>query len=187
MTAAMLLALQPPWGAETPLEFRTRMAMLASVTNDLPDAKGLGTYTRPAVIAVWHGETRFDVEVHKGLPGRWGSDKGRARCLGQIHKSGLVPGAKWKQLAGLDRASTARCASATRRILYSAWTICRSRNSGRPTTIRRDLARMFGLYATGSRCQTGKREYSRADVAIRLRREAVLNEKQARSRRAEVR
>jgi hypothetical protein len=180
ITVAMLVMLQPPWGAETREQWKSRMKTVSRVANELPEDGGLGPYTRPAVIAVWHGETRFSHEVHKGNPGKWGSDKGRAKCMGQVHESGLVPHTRWASLGGTDKAATKRCAEATLQILSGAYMVCRSRIRGEPSTTRRDLARMFGLYGHGSRCITGKREYERADVTLRLYREARRDAKRSR-------
>jgi hypothetical protein len=187
ITVSMLLLLQPPWGQETKEQWKARMGTLAEVASELPENKSLGSYTRPAVVSVWYGETRFSHEVHKGNPGKWGSDKGRARCLGQVHESGLVPHARWEKLGGTDKAATRRCAEATLRILGSAHMVCRSRIRGKPTTARRDLARMFGLYGHGSRCVTGKREYERADVTLRLHREAQLAARQKQKKALQAR
>lgn len=85
------------------------------------DAKTLAATAR----VVWQEESALSVRVHMGELGRWGSDRGRAKCLGQLHVSGIVPREQWERLAGTDPDSTRRCARATMRVLSAMGRYCR--------------------------------------------------------------
>lgn len=70
-----------------------------------------------AVLAHWYEESRLAYEIHAGIDHPvWDQDKGRARCMGQLHV-GLVPLYDWEALAGLDDEATERCALWTARAL----------------------------------------------------------------------
>lgn len=70
-----------------------------------------------AVLAHWYEESRLAYEIHAGIDHPiWDQDKGRARCMGQLHV-GLVPPQDWEGLAGLDEGATERCALWTARAL----------------------------------------------------------------------
>lgn len=119
-----------------------------------------------AVIALWHGETKFDEEVHRGLPGRYGSDKGKSKCFGQLKEGSLfwVPVAQrkqaWQDLAGKDLEATTRCAIATARQLRYHATRCKAESvvatlrmayasygngKCRPTEMSREKAATFSV------------------------------------------
>lgn len=70
-----------------------------------------------SVLSHWYEESRLAYEIHAGLEHPvWHQDKGRARCMGQLHV-GLVPQQDWEGLAGLDEEATERCALWTARAL----------------------------------------------------------------------
>lgn len=102
---------------------------------------------RAATLAVWYRETRFAKDVHAGKPGYYGSDGGRAKCLGQIHASGLVPLEEWETLGGTDVEATSRCARATMRLLVFKAERC---GLTKEALSRESVARLFDAYGTGS-------------------------------------
>jgi hypothetical protein len=153
----------PGYSPETPDEQRARVEMIdAAIAAEAVEAAKMSPFSASelaiATKTKWHRETRLSHAVHAGFPGQWGSDHGRARCLAQLHASGIVPTAEWETLAGLDAAATRRCARATMRMFSTLARYCR-------TT---DLSVVFSAYATGSGCRViplGKR---RADGARKL-------------------
>lgn len=123
-TVRSLLALPAFWGGpgyvpESEAEYRDRLTILAlaadEASSDVSWRYGRVAMRR-AILAVWYGETRFELAVHRGEPGRWGSDKGLSKCLGQIHKS-VVPGEVWRSLGGTSLEATTRCALVTAEFL----------------------------------------------------------------------
>lgn len=99
-----------------------------------------------AVLETMYGESKLDAIIHAG--GKhpvWTQDRGRARCLSQLHKSGQVP--EWSTLTGTDFAATKRCAAATMRVLHSAAWKCHTSIS---TATASDMARVFAEYGAGT-------------------------------------
>lgn len=130
---------------ETPDQYAERVTMatreLALVTDrDKPPEWRWGCKALAvAVLAHWYEESRFALEVHEGIEHPvWTQDKGRARCLGQLHV-GLVPEYEWQRLAGLDEAATRRCALWTARALTRMAGYCR----GKRTKLQDVLVPMF--------------------------------------------
>lgn len=99
------------------------------------------------VLAVWINETNLAVDVHQGLPGKFGSDGGRAKCLGQIHQNGRMTRAEWVSLAGIDLEATTRCAAETAFQLVEKADICKTDDPGE----------LFDAYGTGNCKQRLKR------------------------------
>jgi hypothetical protein len=97
-------------------------------------------------LAVWWHESRLAYRVHAGGANGWGSDHGRATCLGQLHDTGLLEPGEWPTLAGTDYGSTLSCARATVRVLqrFARW--CRYDGSDE------SVARVLGAYGTGQGC-----------------------------------
>lgn len=92
-----------------------------------------------AVLTTWHHESGgFRLAVHDGSKR---GDKGRAICLGQLHRLELTR-SEWLSLAGTDAASTRRCARVTLRRLRRAKRYCAAR--GRDT-----WAAAFAQYGSG--------------------------------------
>lgn len=124
---------------------------------------------RPRVIAahtlaLWYAESRLSRKVHNGEPTRWGSDRGKAKCMGQLHSTGLLAPGEWETLAGTDLESTRNCARATMRVLqrFARW--CRYDGSAE------SVARMYGAYGTGRGCiatAQGKRRAHAAQSILR--------------------
>jgi hypothetical protein len=116
-----------------------------------------------AVVVVWKGESGLDPLIHAGLPHPvLTSDHGRARCLGQLHRSGLVP--EWATLAGTDLDATTRCARATIRVLRSSAGMC----TGGQMLSETDMARVFAAYG-GTGCAPTVQSIRRARDWVRVR------------------
>jgi len=152
-----------PGHTETPEERAARVDMIVAVVADeaVEFAKGSPFGAKAlaaATLTKWHRESRFAHDVHAGFPGRYGSDRGRARGLGQIHVSGLVQRHEWEQLAGTDEESTRRCARATMRVLSAMARYC--------STTELDV--VFGAYGTGAGCRATESSRQRARRAQAL-------------------
>lgn len=145
-----------PWyadgpGPETPSEYRARVAVVvAGARAAVADVYGWADERTQlgwtaAILAKWDAESgRFRLEVHSG---EVTGDGGRARCLGQLHPSRLVPRDEWLATTGTGRAATTRCARATLRYLRGAVGTC-----GGGLTVE-GLSRAYALYGTGSSCE----------------------------------
>lgn len=112
-------------------------------------------------------ESQFDRLVHAGLVHPvWTQDKGRAKCLGQIHKTGLVP--NWHELAGVDYEATERCVKAIIKIERSVAGMCIHTS----LLTQSDAERVFAAYA-GRGCTPTRQSVHRAkewsEVVRRLR------------------
>lgn len=130
-----------------------------------PYANGQGWTTTELSLAeleLWNAETLFDQRIHAGLEHpKWTQDSGRAKCMGQIHVSLLVPQEQWEKLVGTDEGATQLCADATARVL-----VAQARNCGVWAGQRADrnkVAKVFAAYASGGKCVPEERDYSRAD------------------------
>jgi len=163
---AVALGFPAPWyepgkNPETPDEYRARLEIIAEAialeatgADAWPHgAEGLAS----ATLVLWQAESRLSYDIHANTGNDpWGQDYGRARCLGQLHATGLVPQSEWETLAGSDLAATRRCANATMRVLRAQYWVCKSRaGAGDP------IARMFEVYATGRSCNPGRRSHMR--------------------------
>lgn len=144
---------QPPKGiaAESPETRFVRVWMWAEAADEAAD----GDRAAAAVIRVIHGsESRLAAWVHDGrIKGDCKPGKGcRATCLGSIH-----PWAKdWALLAGIDYASTVRCARRTLQAFRSGLAMCASGVTKRELRV----ALAFEYYARGS-CATPSKESMR--------------------------
>ncbi len=155
---AAALSLPAPWTktpVETPEQYQARLDTIAkAIAIEAPNK-----LTAVTVLVVWYDESRFDRRIHAGEEHPiWTQDVGRARCLGQLHVSGLVPRAQWERLVGLDIDATRRCARATVRVLLAQRRLCRAR--GTP-----GLAQTLAAYASGVTCRPDARSRK---AAIRL-------------------
>lgn len=147
LTAALNLPMpyykgQPP---ETRAQYEQRLEVIAEGIAVETAGTPVWGHRRMAatVFMVWWHESRFAVEVHAGTRHpAWTQDDGRARCMGQLHVSGIVPPRDWARLAGTDLAATRRCAAATMRVLAAQARRC----SGAP------LAGVLGAYGRGHGC-----------------------------------
>lgn len=123
-----------------------------------------------ATISIWWFETRFSKEVHEGGLSRYGSDKGKAKCFGQLHERAAVtkqePGetmeafrerqtAEWMALTGTSVEATTRCAIATMRRFQGAVGQCD------------DWGSAFGAYGT-TKCEALPTSIPRAELMSRL-------------------
>jgi hypothetical protein len=154
---AAILQWAPPWyppgeNPETVADYHARLETIAeavalestSVAAGRLDHRALAA----ATLTVWYGETRFSYEVHALGKSRWHQDWGKARCLGQIHVSGLVPQQEWEQMVGADLEATRRCARATMRVLAAQSRYCSVRGANQGS-----LARVFAAYGSGRGCR----------------------------------
>jgi hypothetical protein len=177
LSAAILraaLSLAPPWyhpnetPPETPAEYRARVEVIASAV--ALEVVSLPTL-RPAVLGavaleIFHSETALDPRLHAGTEHpRHHSDHGKARCLGQVWASGIVPAREWETLAGTDMESTRRCTRATLRVFLAQYRRC---NPGRREFSHEALARGFAGYAGRVDCKPGTSAMGRAKRAFRL-------------------
>ena len=117
-----------------------------------------------ATLSLFWGESRLARGVHAGERTRWGSDLGRAKCLGQLHDTGVLEPGEWESLAGTDLESTRRCARATIRVLqrFARW--CRYDGTDE------SLARVYGAYGTGAGCKTTVQARRRVKILRRFER-----------------
>jgi hypothetical protein len=168
MLLAIALSLQAPWypPSKVPETAEQRQDRLEIITQAIAIEAAAeqnwewGTETlAAATLATWYEESRFALEVHNGEgKTRFGEDQGRAKCLGQLHKTGYVPKEEWKQLAGTDLESTRRCARATMRVLAAQGKRCKMPKELDVWSV----ARMFAMYGTGNSCAITKNSMKRA-------------------------
>ncbi len=153
---AAILQWSPPWyppgeNPETQDAYNLRLATIAeavALESETATNWSLGRRAlAAATLSVWYGETRFSYEVHALGQSRWHQDWGKAKCLGQIHASGLVPKQEWLHMVGADLASTRRCARATMRVLAAQARYCSVRSAS-----QEGMARMFAAYGSGRGC-----------------------------------
>ena len=152
---------------ETPEQYKERLAgMTKSVAISMkPYANGQGWTTTELglmVLEIWNAETLFDQRIHAGLDHpKWTQDSGRAKCMGQIHVSVLVPQDQWEKTVGTDEGATQLCADATARVV-----VAQARNCGVWAGQRADrnkVAKVFAAYANGGLCVPQERDFARAD------------------------
>lgn len=137
-----LLSLPATKTPELPAEREVSLGVLAEAL--VEEAKT--TDSAAAVLTVFWFESHLDQLVHAGVSHpRWSSDRGRAACMGQLHRSKIVR--DWDSLSGTDLESTRRCVAATLRVLRSVSWACGYRGAFEGTTI----ARVFAAYGRG-RC-----------------------------------
>jgi hypothetical protein len=185
LTTALLaaaLSLPSPWyppgkAVETRAEYEARVATIAeAVATEVAEVRLRGLGARDlafAVMTLMYNESRFALDVHSGE--RLG-DRGRASCLAQIHKSGLVPRDEWEVLTGVDLESTRRCARAAIRLLGAQYRRCAA---GSPST-RQAIARAFAAYASGSSCVPTSSSLKRAEEVDDLKARALRRTRAAR-------
>lgn len=125
----IVLAFQATWYAEgeapeTDQERIDRVTMvgraifkMASDSDRVPFSK---LDKAALLLTIIKHESSLDYHVHAGLKSKLGSqDKGKARCLGQIHRSEYWWPDKqdWLDIAGTSRAATERCLDSILRVL----------------------------------------------------------------------
>ena len=105
-----------------------------------------------AVLVTWYYESRFDYRIHAGLRHpRYNQDRGRARCLGQIHV-GIVDRPSWIRLVGTDIQSTRRCANATIKVLSRWFYRCKYKKKRIKYPQWGYMIGIFGGYKSGRGC-----------------------------------
>lgn len=151
--------------AETPEQLALRLRTIARANLDaVPGAPGPippKMLLAMNIATQWH-ETKFAHDVHAGELGKWGSDDGRARCLGQLHVTDALPREVWERTAGTDLESTLLCSVEGMRVLQRYGRMCRW--DGSDNAIRRTL---WG-YASGKGC-----DFSQAPAKINLERRVL--------------
>lgn len=172
VVASWLLAEATRLGAsvapgETP---EARDARLGTITSSLATASraaadGQGwAWTEIAAWALiaWKEESQFDLRVHAGLPHPvWTSDVGRAKCMGQLHQSRIVPPEVWVTLAGTSEEATLQCARYTITVAIAQAKQCGvylGRRASKPA-----VAAVFAAYASGGNCKPDERAWYRAE------------------------
>lgn len=162
----------PPWyppgkNPESAEQYRARLDTIAeaiAIESEAATNWGLGRRAlAAAALTIWYGETRFSYEVHALGKSRWTQDWGKARCLGQIHVSRLVPREEWDKLVGSDLHATRLCARATMRVLAAQAAYCRVTSAGES-----GLARVFAAYGSGRGCAVTPQAKRRAARWSRL-------------------
>jgi len=153
------LSLPAPWYADGPPESRqqyeARVETIAEAIAVETARTPVWTQKRMAatVFFVFYLESRFAYEVHAGTKHPvWTQDDGQARCMGQLHISGIVPSHEWERLAGTDLDATRRCVAATMHVLAAQARRC----AGAP------LAGVLGAYGRGSGCHATESSVDRA-------------------------
>lgn len=129
-----------------------------------------------AIVVVIKHESALDPWVHAGLehPNPFLSqDRGRARCLLQIHQNQHIGHDGWLALGGTDFDATRRCFAEGLRLLRSAAWMC---THSQMITVD-DMARVFSAYAGHSSCIPTAGSVRRAknweQIVHRLRGESV--------------
>jgi len=159
---AALLSLPP---SSTPESVQDRSARLGTVAEAI-DSVARSPEEAAALIVIGYEESRLDPLVHAGLPHPiWTQDRGRARSLWQLHRSGLVR--DWDTIAGTDLDATTRAARDALRVLRSAAYLC---NRSSLLTVS-DAERAIAAYGNGSgNCRPTVASRHRAQMWERIRR-----------------
>jgi hypothetical protein len=183
---ASMLQWAPTWyppghNPETPEQYRERLVMISEV---IADEASLAAAGKPvwefsngetvswtlgaqalaaAALTVWYGETKFSFDLHVHGKSRWGQDRGKAHCMGQLHVSKLVPKPEWESTVGATRAATRNCARATMRVL--AVHVQRCGVDG-PTADA--FARVFFAYGSGQGCGRNLQSVNRGRRFVHL-------------------
>jgi hypothetical protein len=174
------LTLPHPWhppgqAPETDAEYAARVATIAeAVAIEAQEARGAGLGASNlafAVMTIMYNESRFALSVHNGDTL---GDRGRARCLAQIHTSRLVPREEWMGLTGVDLESTRRCARAAMRLLGAQYRRC---GLHKEVVSKVALAKAFAAYGSGNSCEVTTSSLRRADDWEELKARARRNVK----------
>ncbi|MEY2934147.1 MAG: hypothetical protein RL033_4896 [Pseudomonadota bacterium] len=165
---AIALSLPTPWykagkAPETDVAYRERLQTIAQAialeAEANEDWQWDSTSLAAATFVTWYSESKFALEVHNGSgKSRHGEDDGKARCLGQLHKTGWVPKSVWKTLTGTDLEATRRCARATMKVLAMQGKRCGMKKKANLWAV----ARMEAAYAHGMSCAPTKNSTARA-------------------------
>lgn len=184
---AIALSLPTPWykagkAPETDVAYRERLQTIVQAialeAEANEDWQWDSTSLAAATFVTWYSESKFALEVHNGSgKSRHGEDDGKARCLGQLHKTGWVPKSVWKTLAGTDLEATRRCARATMKVLAMQGKRCGMKKKANLWAV----ARMEAAYAHGMSCAPTKNSTARARRWSKLmdRIEAMAIEREA--------
>lgn len=123
----ILVLLTRPTGGESVPEHHWRVGTIVQAVSDESRLHAWG-WGRDALVAmtltIFQRETRLSRVVHAGGRGKYGSDEGRAKCLGQLHKNNRLTEDIWKTLGGIDYDSTRRCARWTMKMIIAQQKTC---------------------------------------------------------------
>jgi hypothetical protein len=95
---------------------------------------------------------------------------GAAKCLGQIHQSGLLTEDEWRALPGRDEASTTRCAEAALAVFEYHHDRCRRTGALSPGgghLSDHDSGVLLKAYGDGQSCSPGRSKRVAAFKALR--------------------
>jgi len=136
---------------------------LAGASRKVADGRGwTASELAMAILTLWHEETRFDERIHAGTKHPvWHEDYGRAKCLGQLHASLIIPKEQWAELTGTDHGRTRLCADATVKVWTSMAKQCGVWYGQRAS--RNAVAKTFAAYGSGGKCAPNDRAWARAD------------------------
>ena len=168
---------------ETREEIETRVeevaVALVQEARQFADGKGWSlTELAAAAGVIWQGETLFDRRVQAGEEHPiWNQDHGLARCGMQLHVSGIVPQDVWEKLVGSGKDSVHLCAQYGLRVVIAQAKQCGVYIGQRAD--RRRVAWMLASYASGGKCAPGDREWTRADLWVRMMASRPDHEKKA--------
>lgn len=157
---------------ETPDQVHARLetiaVSLATAAQETPTVQGwTSTEIAAAALVLWNEETRFDQRVHAGEKHpQWTQDSGRAKCLGQLHTSALVPPDEWAKLAGTGEEATLVCARATMRVLIAQGRQCGTYIGVRASRDR--VSKTYAAYGSGGSCKPDDRSWARADKWLKI-------------------
>ncbi len=163
----LLWAVLMQWGPaethpdETRAQYRNRVATIVLEAQAVVWERYEDPDTRIAwlatLLALGYEESgAFHWKVHAGIGDGIG-DGERARCLGQVHASRLLPRDAWRATTGTDPESTRRCWAAVLRYMRGA----RGQCGGDQMTLA-TMSRAFALYGTGNSCEPTKWSVARA-------------------------
>jgi hypothetical protein len=145
---SLLLTIQTPHESDTLARYAT-IAMAVDAAGDEYNGPLSKRRLVALTLATMHGESRFAKSVHAGSVNSRGSDNGQARCLSQVHPTGLLDPGEYDSIVGTDYASTLACARVTARILqrFARWCLYDGTDES--------IGRVISAYGTGRGCDTG--------------------------------
>jgi hypothetical protein len=183
---AAMLQWTPAWYApkrnpETPEQYHSRLTMISQIVAEEAEAVAadvpiwqfstgeivkwpLGARAlAAATLVIWYGETKFAYELHAKGKSRWGQDVGKAHCMGQLHRSKLIPKDEWEKTVGATKEATRSCARATMRVLAVHTQRC---GADKPTASQ--FSHVFFAYGSGKGCGENRQSQNRGSRLVQL-------------------